>query len=186
MDVLLYSAGGHGRSVSELINNLNLNIVAYAEKSKSKWLKNVPLISDNEIKKFSDKIGIAIGLGGTDPIQLKYRLNKIENISKNKRAISLIAKSAIIAKDSIIEEGTVIMPGAIIRSGVIIKKYSIINSGTIIEHDCIIGAGTHIAPGAIVLGSVKCGKCCMIAAGSIITPEKNIPDYSFVKAGKIF
>ena len=185
MDVILYSAGGHSRSVSELIYKLDLNIVAYAEKSESKWLKNIPFISDDEIKTFSNEIKVVIGLGGVNPKQLKTRINKIVNISKNKSIISLIDPSAIIAKDSIIEEGVVIMPGAIIRSGTIIKKYAIINSGAIIEHDCTIGVGTHVAPGSIVLGSAECGKCCMIAAGSIITPDKKLLDYSFIKAGKI-
>ena len=185
MDVILYSAGGHSRSVSEIIYKLDLNIIAYAERSKSKWLKNVPLISDDEIITFSNKVRIVIGLGGINPEQLKTRINKIINISKTKSIISLIDPSAIIAKDSTIEEGAIIMPGAIIRSGTIIKKYAILNSGAIIEHYCTIGAGTHVAPGAIVLGSTVCGKCCMIAAGSIITPGKNLLDYSFIKAGKV-
>mgnify|MGYP001454190713 CR=1 FL=1 len=34
MKIILYAAGGQGRSVYELIKNLNLQVVAYAEKSK--------------------------------------------------------------------------------------------------------------------------------------------------------
>jgi sugar O-acyltransferase (sialic acid O-acetyltransferase NeuD family) len=185
MDVILYSAGGHSKSVSEIIYKLDLNIISYAEKSKSKWLKNIPMISDDEIKNISNKAQIVIGLGGTNPKDLKKRINKINSISKFAKIASLIDPSALIAKDAKIEEGVVIMPGAIIRSGTTIKKYSIINSGAIIEHDCRIGIGTHVAPGAIILGSTICGNCCMIAAGSIITPGKNLQDYSFIKAGKV-
>ena len=124
MDVILYSAGGHAKSVSEIIYKLDLNIIAYAEKSKSKWLKNIPIISDNEIKKVSNKVQIVIGLGGSNPKELKKRINKIKNISKSVKIASLIDPSALVAKDAKIEEGVVIMPGVIIRSGTTIKKYS--------------------------------------------------------------
>ena len=127
MDVILYSAGGHSRSVSEIIYKLDLNIIAYAERSKSKWLKNVPLISDDEIITFSNKVRIVIGLGGINPEQLKTRINKIINISKTKSIISLIDPSAIIAKDSTIEEGAIIMPGVTIGENTVIGAGSVVH-----------------------------------------------------------
>ena len=186
MKIILYAAGGHGRSVYEIINNLNLEVVAYAEKSTAEWIKNIPLIKDSEITNFAKNVKIANGLGGIDPKNLISRLDKIKRFSKKTSIITLIDKTAIVSNDCIIEEGSVIMPGAIVRSGAIIKKHAIINTGAIIEHDTIIGSGTHVAPGAIVLGSAECGKCCMIAARAIITPGKILPNNSFIKAGKVF
>ena len=78
------------------------------------------------------------------------------------------------------------MPGVIIRTGAIIKKYVIINSGVIIEHNSIIGEGSHVDPGATILGSVECSACCMIGSRSIVTPEKQIAECSFIKAGSIY
>ena len=185
MKIILYAAGGQGRSVYELIKNLNLQVVAYAEKSKVDWLQNITMIKDSDIYKYPKNVKIANGLGGVNPKNLIHRLNLITNISKKRDIISLVHKSAIVSNDCLIEEGVVIMPGSIIRSGAIIKKHSIINTGAIIEHDAIIGTGTHVAPGAVVLGSAKCGDCCMIASKSIITQKKILDANTFVKAGRI-
>ena len=66
MKVILFSARGHGRSVYEIIMDLNYEVVAYAEKSVSNWIKNTPLIKNNEISNFPKSTKIAIGLEGTN------------------------------------------------------------------------------------------------------------------------
>ena len=185
MKILLYAAGGHGRSVYEIIKNLNLNVVAYAELTKVSWLKNTTLIKDLDIETLPSNVKVANGLGGVNPKNLIKRLKIINKISKNREVIRLIDKTAFVSNECIIEEGCVIMPGAIIRAGALIKKHSIINSGAIIEHDVTIGPGSHIAPGATLLGSVECGNCCTIGTRSIITQKNRLASNTFIRAGKV-
>lgn len=186
--IILVGAGGHAKSVLEIIKKDKVFDVEYIftlkkEKTNFTGIKKIQYSKLN-LEKFFFKVKHAhISFG-----QITNRNNRENEFIKLKKIgykfPKILSRDAIISSDTDIGNGTIIMKGCIINSGVKIGENCIINSGSIIEHDVQIGNNCHIAPGAILNGSVIIGKNSFIGSGSILKQSIKLKKNSFIQAGK--
>jgi len=192
--MFLYGAGGHGKVIAEIAEDVNVRIDAFIDMDISKRrLLDYEIL--HEIPNKSIELIISIG---NNTIRKKI-VAHYKNFSFKK----LIHSRAFISKRVEIEEGTVVMAGATINSEVKIGKHCIINTNASIDHDCVLEDFTHISPnaalagdvfvgqgsnigmGASVIQGITIGKWCTVGAGSVVI--KDIPDGATVvgNPGKI-
>ena len=98
----------------------------------------------------------------------------------------LVHPSAVVSDSAEIVEGSIIMAGAIIQPKASIGKHVIVNTSATVDHHCIIGDYAHIAPGAHLCGAVIIGEGTLVGTGVAIAPQATIPEWSFVKAERIY
>ncbi len=184
MSVCIYGAGGHTKSIYDIIQN-SKNIKFFDEKKKffkvnNKTFKiygNLKNLISNR-KKFSK---VFISLGDNKQRSKIYEILR----KKNFKIITLKHPKSYCATGSKIGQGTVIMPGCIIQTETNIGNNCIINTNVSIDHECVIGDHTHISPGVIMGGNIKIGKNCWIGLGSKIIPNLTIGDNVQVAAGSV-
>lgn len=192
--MFLYGAGGHGKVIAEIAEDVNVKIDAFIDIDISKrQLLDYDIL--HEIPNKNVELIISIG---NNKIRKKIAANY-----KNLNFKKLIHSKAVISKRVKIEEGTVVMAGATINSEVKIGKHCIVNTNASIDHDCVledfthispnaalaggvfVGLGTNIGMGASVIEGITIGKWCTVGAGSVVI--RDIPDGATVvgNPGKI-
>lgn len=187
--IILVGAGGHAKSVLEIIKKDNLFnvecIFTLLNKEQNNFIgiKKIQYNKTN-LEKILSKVKYAhISFG-----QITNRKNRENEFIKLKKIgykfPKIISRNTNISSDAKVGNGSIIMKGCIINSGVKIGENCIINSGSIIEHDVQIGDNCHIAPGAIINGSVIIGKNSFIGSGSILKQSIKLKKNSFIQAGK--
>lgn len=182
MTFVLIGAGGHARSVSEVISSSRGTITAYADPHESLWL-DAPRVDETRIGDHVPPASIAMGIGGVDPDGLSDRLQLLDRfLDQGLAAAPILHRAAVVSGSAEIGQGSIVFAGAIIQPGAIVGRGVIVNSGAIVEHDAQIGAGSHIAPGAIVLGGCRVGECCMIGAGAVVLQGASVGDRVLVPA----
>ena len=187
-DIVIIGAGGFGREVAWLIEDINKvnnewNIVGFVDDNKSiqgteingykvvgdiDWLKEQELFVVNEIG---------------DPIIKKKVMDRLDG-SKNQYPV-LIHPSVIYSESVNFGEGSIVCAGNIITVNIEIGKHVIINLDCTIGHDANIGDYSTILPSVNVSGFVKTEECVSIGTGSAIIQGVNIGKNTVVGAGAI-
>mgnify|MGYP001170734860 CR=1 FL=1 len=183
MTLALFGAGGHAKSVYDLVKKNKIYL--FDEKKKffqvDKKILNV-IGNLKTIKNYKKKISKVIVTIGNNKTREKY----YNILKKNKfKFVTLTHSKSYSSIGSKIGEGSVIMQGCFINTDTIIGKNCIINTSASIDHDCLIKDHTHICPGVIIAGNVKIGKNCWIGIGTKIIENCVIGDNVFVAAGSV-
>ena len=187
-DIVIIGAGGFGREVAWLIEDINKknmewNILGFVDDNKTiqgtevngyrvvgdiDWLKEQELFVVN-----------AIG----DPIIKKKVMDRLDG-SKNQYPV-LIHPSVIYSESVNFGEGSIVCAGNIITVNIEIGKHVIINLDCTIGHDANIGDYSTILPSVNVSGFVKTEECVSIGTGSAIIQGVSIGKNTVVGAGAI-
>ncbi len=187
---LILGAGGHSRSVAEVIlSNPRNRIIGFLDDTKA---KGTSVLNQFEVLGAIDAIDdftrnatlLAMGIGGIWP--LNYRDEIFLNLhEKGFEFPSLIHQFSSVFDSEKIGKGSQIHPGAIVRAGATIGRNCIINSGAIIEHDVVIGDSCIVSPGATICGNTTLGRGSFLGANSTIIQNLNIGPSTFVAAGAV-
>lgn len=163
MKLIILGAGGYGRTVADLANQLNI-------------FSRIDFLDDNAVNaavigtcsEYSQFIAPdtymypAFGNG-------ELRLQWIDQLIREGIPVpTLIHPNAYVSPTSVIGEATVVLPNAIISTDSVVKRGCLINCGAIIDHDCIIEDGTHICLGAIIKADNRIPRCTKVEAGVVI------------------
>lgn len=187
-DIVIIGAGGFGREVAWLIEDINKkniewNIIGFVDDDEAiqgteingyqvlgniDWLKKQELFVVN-----------AIG----DPIIKKKVMNRL-NGSKNQYPV-LIHPSVIYSESVNYGEGSIICAGNIITVNIEIGKHVIINLDCTIGHDANIGDYSTVLPSVNVSGFAKIGECVSVGTASAIIQGVSIGKNTVVGAGGI-
>lgn len=139
--LLIIGAGGHGKVVKEIAEDLGYKKIDFIDDNNPKAIGKI-----EELNKFLKYKEAIVGIGNNE-----FResiLNKLEQIGF---AIpTLVHPTAYVSRSAIIEKGSVIEPKAIVNASARIGMGSIISVGSIVDHDTVIGKCAHINAGAIV------------------------------------
>ena len=186
-DLLIVGCGGYSKSIIEIINKEEWNIVGLIGKDNE--LKRT--IGDYEVIGTDKDLGllrekylygfVAIGQIGS-PNTRKMIVDRMRTF--NYKFPKIISQFSIISKNACIKTGTSIGHGVIINSGAVINKHCIINTKALIEHDVVVGEFCHISTGAIINGGVKIGNNSFVGSGVIIREGLSIPPNSIISCGK--
>ena len=181
--ILIYGARTLGKHIKNLISECNYEFSGFISDIDKD--SNI-LGSYNEIKSsyIPSEYAITLGIGYTDIRNRQIIYDKV--INDGYEVISLVHPNAFISKNSSIGQGAVIFPGTIIDYNVTIEPLVLIYSGAVIGHDSFIGKNTIISLNSTVCGFANIVGNSLIGAGSVIVDKVKLPEYSFVKAGKVY
>ena len=187
-DIVIIGAGGFGREVAWLIEDINKvnnewNIVGFVDDNKSiqgTQINGYKVVGDIDwLEKQEVFVVNAIG----DPIIKKKVMDKLDG-SKNKYPV-LIHPSVICSDRVSFGEGSIICAGNIITVNIEIGKHVIINLDCTIGHDANIGDYSTVLPSVNVSGFVKTEECVSVGTGSAVIQGVNIGRNTVVGAGAV-
>ena len=186
-NLLIIGCGGHAKSIIEIINKEEWNIVGLIGKENEKkggFLSYKVIGTDEDLEELRRKYlygFVAIGQIGFPNKRIKI-INYMRTL--NFKFPKIVSQFSIISENSIIKEGTSIGHGVVINSGAEINKHCIINTKALLEHDVKIGEYCHISTGVIINGGVKIGNNSFVGSGVIIREGLEIPPNTIISAGK--
>lgn len=187
-DIVIIGAGGFGREVAwliEEINNVNptWNIAGFVDDNKEihgSLINGYPVLGDiNWLKDQELNVVNAIG----DSIIKKKVMSRLEE-SKNSYPV-LIHPNVRMSKLVTIGEGSIICAGNIITVNISIGRHVIVNLDCTIGHDAILGDYTTILPSVNISGFVNLEQCVNVGTGSAIIQGVTIGENTIVGAGSV-
>lgn len=188
--ISIYGAGGFGREVNMLIEQINMHSLKWSfigywddgvEKGTNINDYNV-LGGINELNNYSEELYIAIAVG--DPKTKERIINKIKNPKIH--FPTLVHPSVQIGNKFVsIGIGSIICGGSIITTNIKIGDHVILNLSCTVGHDTIIGDYSSFMPSVNISGEVNIEKCVYVGTGAKIINQLSIGEYSIVGAGAV-
>lgn len=187
-DIVIIGAGGFGREVAWLIEDINkenkewnlLGFVDDNEEIQGKEINGYKVVGNIEWLK-NQELYVVNAIG--DPIIKKKVMERLQG-SKNKYPV-LIHPSVIYSDKVTFGEGSIICAGNIITVNIEIGKHVIINLDCTIGHDAKIGDYSTILPSVNVSGDVDIEECVSVGTGSAIIQGIKIGNNTIVGAGAV-
>ena len=180
--VFIYGAGGLGRELCQLCQNIGYTIGGYFDdqvKTGTKVLDHQVLGNIKDLNQIEDPVNLVVGIG--DPHQKSQLVDSIANPMIN--LLSAIHPSVALDKTIKIAEGNIIAAGSILTVNVAIGPNVLINIGCTIGHDVKIGEFSSLMPGVNISGNVEIGSRCLIGTGAQILPGLKIGNDCKIGAG---
>ena len=169
--LLIFGAGGHAKSIVEMVKQLDQYAIAGIldddKKRIGKEVLGIPVLGNRALFPSLIKQGVrqaANGVGGILDINVRIKVfEALENAGFTFPPI--IHLRAIVEESAIIEAGVQIFANAYVGSEAHLSPRCMINTNAVVSHDCFIGMYTHIAPGALLAGQVYVGARTLIGMG---------------------
>lgn len=165
--VIVVGAGGHGRSVAEiLLASAECELVGFVDDA-AKQLANVwglpvlaPVAALAECRSRAEAVVVAIGNNAVrEAICARLPAAGFE-------LLSVIHSRAIVSPRAVIGPGCTIMPGAVVGTEARLGTAVIVNSGSVVDHHCTIEDFAHIGTNASMAGGSLLGRGAWMQAGS--------------------
>lgn len=187
--IIIIGAGGHSKSLIDILRLQKREILGYIDNNSEKHNKDFYALrvlgGDESINDFSSQeVSLVNGIGSTKNTSLRKKV--FESFKeKGFEFETVIHPQAIVSPSAILEEGVQVLAGSIIQADSKIEKNSIINTRVSIDHDCHIEEHVHIAPGSTLSGTVNVGKESHIGTGAIISNNISIGQSCLIAAGAV-
>jgi sugar O-acyltransferase (sialic acid O-acetyltransferase NeuD family) len=173
--ILIYGAGGHAKSVIEMILHNNNHVIAGIvdddKRLEGNKVLNIPVLGTRGLLPALLEQGVILaanGVGGIIDITIRVKIfNLLEKAGFTFPA--LIHSRATIEPSVKVEDGVQLFANAYVGSEAILHSRCMVNTNAVISHDCEIGAYTHIAPGALLAGHVHVGERTLVGMGVTTT-----------------
>ncbi|NQD67661.1 acetyltransferase [Bacillus haikouensis] len=187
-DIVIIGAGGFGREVAWLIEDINKvntewNILGFVDDNKEihgTEMNGYEILGDIEWLK-SQEFNVVCAIG--DPITKKRTIEKLKDT--NNTFPVLIHPSVIYSDRVSFGEGSIICAANIITTDIKIGNHVIINLDCTIGHDAILGDYTTVLPSVNVSGFVVTDESVSIGTGSAIIQGVKIGENTVVGAGSV-
>lgn len=188
--IAIVGAGGFGREVKMLIDQINLvekkyEFIGYYDDGfvKGDLINNFPILGDtNDINNISEKTGIVISIA--IPNIRKSIHNKINN--EFITFPTLIHPNVIIGSDFVtIQEGCIICASSIITVNINIGRFVILNLQCTVGHDTTIKDYCSFMPSVNVSGEVFIEEGVYVGTGAKIINLLNIGEYTIIGSGAV-
>jgi sugar O-acyltransferase (sialic acid O-acetyltransferase NeuD family) len=198
--IAIYGAGGFGREVKMLIDQINETKSKYSQwdfigfyddgMEKGKMVNGFPVLgSAADLNDIKESMALLIAIGNP-----KVKKSIIEKISNDNIFYPVVIHPNVqIGRDEVeVGEGTIICAGCIITVNISIGKHVILNLGCTIGHDTIIGdycsfmpainisgevticEGVYGGTGAKIINQATVGAGTVIGMGAVVT--KSLPE----------
>lgn len=205
--LVIYGVGGHGRSLSALVEKLgSYKIVGYLDDGFQAGDEMLGMNILGGLDKLPDlaKQGLRLavnGIGGiSDPAS---RLKVYEHLaSAGFFCPTVIHLTAFLEDSAELSDGVQVFPFAYVGTHVQVGFGCIINTGVIISHDCQLAQYVNLSPGATLAGGVSVGEGTLVGMratvnlgvqvgkgariGNGATVKSDVPDGGVVPAGTIW
>ncbi len=205
--LVIYGAGGHGRSLAALIRTLGrFDLIGFLDDAVApgEHVLGLPVLGGGEKlgELAEDGVRLAVnGVGGIGDFQA--RLKVYERLSQAGFFTPTLAHPTAFIEDSAaLADGVQVFPCVYIGTEVDIGYGCIINTGAIVSHDCRLSPYVNLSPGATLAGGVTVGEGALVGMratvnlyvkvgsraliGNGATVKADVPDGGVVPAGTIW
>ncbi len=190
--IAIFGAGGFGREVHMLINQINKlteewEFIGYFDDNKSyngRIINGFKVLGGADVlNSYKEEIYIVFAIG--DPRVKKSVVEKVVN--KFVKYPTLVHPSVLLGDSQFIEigEGTIICANVVVTVNVKIGKHVILNLACTVGHDTIIGDYCSFMPSINISGEVRIENCVYIGTGAKIINRLKIGDNAIVGAGAV-
>lgn len=186
-EIAIYGAGGFGREVNLIIQQLIKKGYAYHflgffdDEDMSSKLGNAYLGNSDTLNNWSRPISIALAIGDG-----KIRKKVFKMINNPRVDYCKVVSPYAIMNDIIsIGKGSIICAGANLTTNIKVGDFSIINLNATIGHDCQLGNFTSLMPGVNLAGDVKLKECAYVGIGANILNGVVMGKNSILGAGGV-
>jgi len=188
--IAIYGAGGFGREVKMLIDQINhyqsqYEFIGYFDDGLERGtiINKFQVIGGiNELNSFSEELELVFSLA--DPKIKKRLLESITNL--NVSFPILIHPNCLVGADNVnIGEGTIICGGCILTIDIEIGAHVILNLGCTVGHDTKIGSFCSIMPSVNISGEVEIGEAVYCGTGAKIINQLTIGESTIIGAGAV-
>lgn len=183
-NLILIGGGGHCKSVIDVIESANYNILGIldvADKIGEKVLSTPIIGADSEIEKYIDRAEFLITVGFISNPILRIQLSDLVKKCGGKLA-TIVAPTAHVSKHATIGEGSIIMHNVVVNADARVGTNCIINTFANIEHEAIIGNHCHISTGSMINGACEIGEASFIGSQSVLAQGVKVATNSIVSA----
>ncbi len=205
--ILIYGAGGHGRSLAALIRKLgNYEILGFLDDGypPGDQVFGLPILGGSEKlpELAQDGVRLAVnGIGGISDLQVRLSVHDLL-YQAGFFCPTIIHPTAFLEESASLENAIQVFPFAYVGTEVTVNFGCIINTGVIISHNCELAPFVNLSPGATLAGGVTVGEKTLIGMRATInlnvhigkaarigngaTVKADIPDRGVVPAGSIW
>lgn len=190
-DIAIYGAGGFGREVLTLVEEVNrdrkeYNFIGFFDdgKEKGEIVNNYPVIGNIDVlNSWGNPLSLIIALG--NPGIKRTVFEKIHN--SNLSFPSLIHPSVLIGDSQRvkIEEGCIVCAGNILTVNIVVHKFVILNLGCTVGHDTNIGEFSSFMPSVNISGDVIIGREVYVGTGAKIINQLSVGMGTVIGAGAV-
>lgn len=190
-DIAIFGAGGFGREVKMLIEDINSskpewNFLGFFDdgREKGEIINDSPVLGAiNELNNWNSALGIVFAIG--DPIIKKKIITQVQN--RNIFFPILIHPNVILGnlKYNSFGEGCIITAGNILTVNINLGVHVILNLSCTVGHDTAIGSYSSFMPSVNISGEVTVGECVYVGTGVKIINQITIGEKTIVGAGAV-
>lgn len=205
--IIVYGAGGHGKSVVELLRALgSYRVVGFIDDGypAGQNIMGIPVLGGAQALTKAQALGVHLAVNAVGGIgNIQARIQVFERLALAGFAFpTVIHPTAFVEASASLAAGVQVFPHAYIGSEASIGFGCIVNTSAIVSHDCQVGDYVNLSPGATLAGAVSIGAGTLvgmratvnlgasIGAGARIgngaTVKSNLPDGGLVPAGTIW
>jgi sugar O-acyltransferase (sialic acid O-acetyltransferase NeuD family) len=171
--VIICGAGGHGRVVADIIEDVgSYSIAGFIDDDpalQGHCVGGYPVLGGRgDLPRLRERGMVRCAMGIGDNATRRELASMITAMGWE--LITVIHPSAQISPRATIGGGSVIEACAVVKAGCLVGRLAIINSCASIGHDVILGEAIHISPGASIAGSVRIGDGTHIGMGASVIP----------------
>ena len=187
-DIVIIGAGGFGREVAWLIEEINdfektWNLKGFLDAKKliGEVVNDYPVLGDISWLSEHKHVKTVVAIG--DPVSRKKIVQKL--------AASQITFATIIHPDTKIHAsvqigtGSIICKGTILTVNINIGQHVILNLDSTVGHDVNLEDYITVFPSCNISGFVKVGQISLIGTGTQIIQEITIGDNVYIGAGAV-
>ena len=189
-DIVIIGAGGFGREVAWLIEDINkvekkYNILGFIDENetiKGNIINGYKVLGNLDYFNNIDKeIYFVVAIGNA-----KVKKELASKAIKNKGIPENIIHPTVIMSE-VVELGTgiIICAGNIITTNIIIEDFVTINLACTVGHDVVIKKYTTVYPSVSISGNCSIGECSEIGTRSAIIQGISIGDNTITGAGSV-
>ncbi len=171
--VLIYGAGGHAKTVIDLIRALEKWEIAGIVDDRvprGTAVMDVPVLGGAEVLPDCHRRGITAAVnavGGIGNYAVRWRIfEKLK--ASNFTFPTLIHPAALVEPSVQLDEGVQILAMTYVSSESRIGFGSLINAGAVLSHECLLGKCVNLSPGALLAGNVQINDFAQIGMGATL------------------
>lgn len=181
-DWVVLGAGGHARSLVDVIERRGDRTVAVSGTAAADW--SVPVLDDDD-----DAISLALETGASIALGIgrgDTRLAVLGHVlAAGVPAPALVAVTATVSTSATLGPGVAVLEHAHVGPGARLGRGALVNTSAVVEHDTDVGEGVHVAPAAVLLGGVCSGDLVLVGAGAVVLPLVRLGEGAVVGAGAV-
>ncbi|MEA3327379.1 MAG: NeuD/PglB/VioB family sugar acetyltransferase [Chloroflexota bacterium] len=205
--ILIYGAGGHGRSLAAMIRKLgNYEIIGFLDDGypPGEQVFGLTILGGSEKlpELAQDGVRLAVNaIGGISDLQVRLKVYDLLH-QAGFFCPTVIHPTAFLENSTSLGDAIQVFPFAYVGTEVAINYGCIINTGVIISHNCELAPFVNLSPGATLAGGVNVGEKTLIGMRATInlnvhigkaarigngaTVKADVPDRGVVPAGSIW